>query len=783
MAYQSNRGQHNNVSHNNNADYNKVDALDAASQRKEARQEASKKTLKTAAKGAGAYFGGPLGAKAVDKIANTKVGDKILNQGAKTLNKMPGMGRATEKLNNSSAIDAADKGIDLASGGKNSIPSAGKTDIGGGQNGSLPSSNSGVSKPSTANNSDDANIAGLPPLGRKRRKPSFLDDEEGKDEKSSTKGFGNFFGSGFVVKAIVFTFAPLLLLILLLFIVVGGVAGLFSEYEDAFGISHFNEEETGGLYFEAASKEQEEFYNRINAVKLSYQASGRTVDPLKIIAVYHVLNNAGANLEYKNMTTWAIMNIADAMFDGNTYSEDTFRKNLISYIIPQALPNTLDGEREQLADDIFDYIERYYSLIGKDSGSSCASIGNCVYDIKGFYISGRGNIAKSMQISDLKVRLMECGSPYGNGTYGKPIDQDLVSFEDYIAGVAYAEVGSYANYEVLKAQMVAARSYALARPTAMGNALGKKLEEENGQWILQITSCVADQVFCNIDEGCSYMGGGDGQGGIVRSGKVAGAKSTRDPIPEDHQLRKAAAETQGEVLINSQGYIVSSGFVSSDQNLFSSLANKGLNYKQILLQVYNQGKRNYGASDIQKASCNSGGGATCGTSSGDFANWKQYEGPWIGIKLGSSGKTIKQIGCLVTSVSMQIAKSGVETNISDFNPGTFVEYLNQNGGFDGGGNFIWSVATKAAPTFKYQDKVELTGLSKNEKLAKIKEIVSQKGVYAVAEVKGNSGQHWVAIDSISGNTINMMDPGSSSTDMWSEYNWGNTSQIAYYKVG
>lgn len=782
MAYQSNRGQHNNVSHDNSVDYNQVDALDAASQRKKDRQEASKKALKTAAKGAGAYYGGPLGAKAVDKLANTKAGDKILNQGAKTLNRMPGMshlGRGLDGLNKSGALDAADKGIDLASGSKNKLPGADKAALGGGQNGSLPSSHSGDSG---ATDAEGPKIAGVPPTSRKRS--SFLDDDDKKDDdkKDKTNGSGSFFGSR-IVKVVVITMLPFLLLILILFAVVGGVSGLFSEYEDAFGISHFNDEDTGGLFFEAASKEQEEFYERINNVKLTYQALGKTVDPLKVVAVYHVLNTGGAKLEYKDMSTWEIMEIADAMFDGNSYSEETFKKNLISYIIPKYLPNTLDGEREQLADDVFDYIERYFSLIGKDESSSCASTGNCAYDIKGFYIESRGNVAKSMQIKDLKVRLMECGRPYGNGTYGKAIDQDLVGFEDYVAGVAYAEVGPEANYEVLKAQMVAARSYALARPTAMNNALGKKLEEENGQWILQITSCVADQVFCNINEGCSYMGGGDGQGGIVRSGKVPGASRTRDPLPEDHQIRKAAAETQGEVLVNSQGYVISAGFLSTEQRQFASLAGQGLNYKQILLQVYNQGSRNYGASDIQKASCNAGNSATCGTSTGAFANWKQYEGPWINVTLGSSGKTIRQIGCLVTSVSMLIAKSGVETKISDFNPGTFVEFLNKNGGFVSGGNFVWGAATTAAPAFKYQGKIPLAGSSKQTKLDAIKNVVSQQGVYVVAEVKGNTGQHWVAIDSVSGDTINMMDPGSSETNMWAKYNWANTSELAYYRVG
>ena len=61
--------------------------------------------------------------------------------------------------------------------------------------------------------------------------------------------------------------------------------------------------------------------------------------------------------------------------------------------------------------------------------------------------------------------------------------------------------------------------------------------------------------------------------------------------------------------------------------------------------------------------------------------------------------------------------------------------------------------------------------------------MSQQGVYAVCEVKGNTGQHWVAIDAVEGSTIRMMDPSTNSTDMWGQYNWANTSRIAYFKVG
>lgn len=402
----------------------------------------------------------------------------------------------------------------------------------------------------------------------------------------------------------------------------------------------------------------------------------------------------------------------------------------------------------------------------------------CLYDIKGFS-NGSTIIKRNINISNLMVRLMECGSPFGNGSYSTPINQGLVDFESYIAGVAYAEIGPSAPAEALKSQMVAARSYALSRPAMMGNSLGKKLEQENGQWILQISSCVADQVFCNIDEGCSYMGGGDGQGGVVRSGKVPGAVKTRDPLPQDAPLRAYAKETEGEVLVDANGYILASGFVNTDQDRFSALANNGFNYKQILMQHYNQGSRNIGANNIVKMSCQSYG-INQGASTGSFSKWKQGDSSWNTIPIGQTSSNVGSAGCLATSVSMLIAKSGVETNIKPFNPGTFVQTLNSNGGFDGS-NFVWRKATEIAPRFVFQNLETIEGLSRQQKFEKIKGLLEQ-GNYIAAEVKGSTGQHWVAIDGISGNDILMMDPASNNTIMWDQYNPDNTRYIGYYKV-
>ena len=753
--------------------------------------ENAKKTTKAVAKGAVLYLGGgETGAKAVDLVANTKLGNKVLDVASKPIESSKMAKGVNNLLNDSGAVDLADKAMSANAGGGTGAPGGGTTpgqtpnqvktganSTGGEQGSSLPSSGGDKAK----------NIPGGGGASSKEESQPKEDSLESgsQEEKKGNSLFKNMVITGYV-QMVIFGAGPFILFLILILLVVFAATDVFSDYEDAIGISSTTGEETGGIVFNASSPEQQDFFDRVISVKNSYQSSGKTVDALKVVAVYHVLNHYGAGLTYDDMTDSKIREIADAMFSGNSYNEDIFKTNLINNIIPKYLPNTTQEERETIADAVFEYIENYYSLIGKDNSScSSGSGGNCTYDIKGFYISGSGNVVKQMKVSDIKVRLLECGGAYGNGTDGKALDQDLVNFEDYVAGVAYAEVGDYGVEHYIKSELIAARSYALARPTAMGNAAGKKLEEENGQWILQLSACVADQAYCDINKGCSYMGGGDGQGGVIKSGIVSGAAWTRPALAEDAPLRTYAKETEGEVLVNSQGYIIYAEYVSTLQNKWEELAKSGLNYKQILLQTYNQGSYNFGASDIQKASCGNGSGGVCvNTTTGDWANWKQYEGSWINTPMGTSGKNIRQIGCLVTSISIQIARSGVKTNISgEFNPGSFVEYLNNHGGFASGGNFVWAAATDAAPDFKYQDAIYVSGWSRDQKLSKLKELTSQKGVYVVAEVKGNTGQHWVAIDSVQGDTVKMFDPGSASTDLWSEYNWANTSEFVYYKVG
>lgn len=186
-------------------------------------------------------------------------------------------------------------------------------------------------------------------------------------------------------------------------------------------------------------------------------------------------------------------------------------------------------------------------------------------------------------------------------------------------------------------------------------------------------------------------------------------------------------------------------------------------------------------SDEQYASLWSG--VIYGSEEGEYTKWRQRGATWSNIKIGNTNSTIGDIGCLVTSISILIEKSGVSTPMVPFNPGTFVEALNKKGGFDSNGNLQYSAVNKAVPEFKYVGKVNLRNKAREEKLATISQYYNQ-GYYLTVEVKGatEGNQHWVAVTGINGNNIIIVDPASDRTDMWSAYEWSKTTQFNYFKA-
>ena len=146
--------------------------------------DSSKKAAKVAAKGAANYFTGGKGGALVDKLADTKLGNEVLNKAGKVIDKNPGLKKATDKLNDTGVLDAADKG--LSAMGKD-----------GGNTTSVPTNHNSISNNSIGTDSEakmgfkDKSMGSF--FGNKKGKKngsnsinSSLDEESETDEESSS---------------------------------------------------------------------------------------------------------------------------------------------------------------------------------------------------------------------------------------------------------------------------------------------------------------------------------------------------------------------------------------------------------------------------------------------------------------------------------------------------------------------------------------------------------------------------------------------------------------------
>ena len=92
------------------------DNFEKKQQEKAEKQEAGKNTAHVAAKGAATYFGGAVGGRAYDALSRTKAGQRLENTAGKAIAKTPGLGQINKKLNDTGAVDAADKAVDTLNG-------------------------------------------------------------------------------------------------------------------------------------------------------------------------------------------------------------------------------------------------------------------------------------------------------------------------------------------------------------------------------------------------------------------------------------------------------------------------------------------------------------------------------------------------------------------------------------------------------------------------------------------------------------------------------------------
>lgn len=332
----------------------------------------------------------------------------------------------------------------------------------------------------------------------------------------------------------------------------------------------------------------------------------------------------------------------------------------------------------------------------------------------------------------IKVRL------YKNDSFELVYSDDrLIDFDKYILGVAYQEVGGgtdSVSEQVFKTQAIAARSYALTRGIGMPEEL--KLTEENGYIVVNIRQTTSDQAYCDPDLG-------------YYAGQVNNCSSGHPKLSADSPLRKWAQEVEGLVLVDSKGNIVNTPYFNVDQNKWRSMANNGMKYDEILIKHYDSANNGYTIKRINSAVSNT-----------EAENWKQCDSRWGALTVRK--QTICQIGCALTSVSIQIARSGTPTKVSgEFNPGTFMKAHRSNGGFSTNDSITWNV-TGVAPGFKLISSSYLSG-TKEEKIRDIGNKISNNE-YVVLGVRYSVGGdigHYVAVNYVDSGEIYTFDPNSS----------------------
>lgn len=243
--------------------------------------------------------------------------------------------------------------------------------------------------------------------------------------------------------------------------------------------------------------------------------------------------------------------------------------------------------------------------------------------------------------------------------------------------------------------------------------------------------------------------------------------STRDHsrlLSDKYNCNVYGSNSEQLQCIKDHGYATDPNYVSKILNVI-----KTYNLSQYDIGTWDGTTTSYDSPTYNNKICYNGGS----TNSGTFTSWKQYDSQWSNVRLGN--KTVGKIGCAMTSVAIQIMRSGSPLSIEEFNPGTFAQALTKAGGFDAAGNITWSAVERIAPNFKFVDRV-----NHRPSLQELNNLVSQ-GYYVILNVK--YGRHWVAIDSVdvANNKIYMFDPGSPGTEVGETYGLNSIQRYVYYR--
>ena len=203
---------------------------------------------------------------------------------------------------------------------------------------------------------------------------------------------------------------------------------------------------------------------------------------------------------------------------------------------------------------------------------------HCTYNLKGVTSTGE------VKLEGLQVELINCDGKASSYTVLETVD-----FEKYVLGVALAEIGPSSPDEAIKAQIIAARGFALRRNSGMcpSNQDGCFYGYNASTNKIRMRACEADQVYWDYDKDIYRQE----RGAIsIYSPEINSGTLWKSALSEERkaQVLALAEDVKGKVLVDSNNVVVSTNYINTVSEQFIIKANEGKTYDQILAEVYTE---------------------------------------------------------------------------------------------------------------------------------------------------------------------------------------------------
>lgn len=483
----------------------------------------TQKTVDTATKGAAEAFAPGVGAKAYDMAKKTPIVgkqlDKTTGKVAKKMDRIPGVQKATQKLDQSGAINAANQGINMM--GMSPNMTGGSTETNSTQNGEIPSE---ISQTSTQSQKGVESSKSTPLFNRRKRLLSSTGISH--DEKEDTEGtletlgkikkYKNYIVAGCAGIGCIGIIA-IILFVIISFWYVGDLFKIdidlhLTRINNSIASFVDNVANTfSGCWFQSAEdckdNQEKKFFNQVKEVHNNYQSRwGVKLDSALIVSTltYKNIDNATDDdgEEYDINNSIDLMDASDyrkarkminALADhmapiywetrieideeGNEHEVKEKKRKLDleaynTYLKNTFLPNLLDGDEDtkqarvdRAIEEIYMRVDFYRALLNLDSNKQITYASQCNYNAT-------------------RVNVVSCD----NRTVLANI-----SLKDYVLGVVYGEVRfrEDVSEEYYKTMIIAAKTYGLSRG-----------RYDSTTKAITIKSCDDDQVWCDINSGC-----------------------------------------------------------------------------------------------------------------------------------------------------------------------------------------------------------------------------------------------------------------------------------------